>query len=386
MRILLLTPDYSTSGAVGGIGAYTVELGRGLADLGHDVHVLRWGRDPPRVDQEAGITLHDLPRARPPGRLARVASTPLVERLLLGLAVARRVRRLGRFDAIEAPDWMGLVWALSLVSRRTCIVTHVHGPLVLVTRQYRPDPPWHVRLAEALERRAASRADVVTSPASATTEALALAGWSTEGWQTVPCPVDVGKAPQAVPTDVLRVAWCGRLDALKDPSTLLAAVEHLQGAGVGPAAVTLVHDSRSSASDGRLERCRAEAGERGVTVEFVENIDREALRDLFGRAQVVAVTSRFETFSMVAAEALAAGRPVVCTTRCGIAGSVVAAGAGRTFEPGDAVGLAEALTPYLTDAEALTSAATAARDLAVQSLSSARIAARRAEIYERCRR
>jgi glycosyltransferase involved in cell wall biosynthesis len=306
----------------------------------------------------------------------------LPERLALGVAVARHVRRLGPFDAIEVPDWMALGWALSFVSGRACVVTHVHGPLVLVARQYRPNPPWHVRAAERLEQFATARADVVTSPSATTTRALEVAGWHTERWETVPCPVAVGEEPVPIP-DAMNVAWCGRLDPLKDPSTLLAAVEHLRGLGVGPVTITLVYDSRATGS-ARLEQCRVEARERGLTVEFVANISREALHDIFGRARVVAVTSRFETFSMVAAEALASGRPVVCTTTCGIASSLVSGGAGRVFEAGDFVELARALAPYLTDLETATSTSHAARELAVRSFSSAEIARRRLHIYERC--
>jgi glycosyltransferase involved in cell wall biosynthesis len=68
---------------------------------------------------------------------------------------------------------------------------------------------------------------------------------------------------------------------------------------------------------------------------------------VYETSRVVAVPSRYEPFSMVALEALAASRPVVVSDRCGAA--EVLPGDVARFGSGDDAALAEALRPLLDD-------------------------------------
>lgn len=65
-------------------------------------------------------------------------------------------------------------------------------------------------------------------------------------------------------------------------------------------------------------------------------------------ADVVAVTSQWESGPLVVLEALALGRPVV-STRVGLVPEVIAASSGRTVDVGDAEGFAAALLGALAD-------------------------------------
>ena len=75
---------------------------------------------------------------------------------------------------------------------------------------------------------------------------------------------------------------------------------------------------------------------------------RPNVDDELAAADVVAVTSRWESGPLVLLEALALGRPVV-STRVGLAPDVVRPENGRLVDVGDATGLASALADLLAD-------------------------------------
>ena len=102
MRLLLISAEYPP--VTDGIGTYVASLAPALVALGHEVHVLscRAGQAAEDVE-DRGVRLHRrglLPLPAP----ARLA--PVRDRLRAAASAAREARRLGRFDAIEAPDWL----------------------------------------------------------------------------------------------------------------------------------------------------------------------------------------------------------------------------------------------------------------------------------------
>ena len=101
-------------------------------------------------------------------------------------------------------------------------------------------------------------------------------------------------------------------------------------------------------------------------------------RAVYRMADVVALPSAGESFGMAAAEAAAAGTPVVVTDRCGVAGF---------FEPGEALvvpydrdALSDALRHVLSDAELRASLSVGGRAAAERS-SWDRVADRQEELY-----
>ena len=109
-------------------------------------------------------------------------------------------------------------------------------------------------------------------------------------------------------------------DLLVDAAALLGAtVGDVELVFVG-SSVTLPDGSSS------VEAIAARAERAGVRCRFTGHIARKELLGWYARARVVAVASRFDSFSQAGLEAMAAGRPVVCSTRAGLA---------EIAEPGD---------------------------------------------------
>jgi glycosyltransferase involved in cell wall biosynthesis len=113
------------------------------------------------------------------------------------------------------------------------------------------------------------------------------------------------------PSDSVTVLWIGFFDALKRPLLALSAFSaaaqrmpslRLRMIGIGP----LEGDLRCAVSQKKLSD----------RVHIESYMDREALALALAKAHVLLVTSTLETFSLVTAEALSTGIPVV-STRCG---------------------------------------------------------------------
>jgi glycosyltransferase involved in cell wall biosynthesis len=96
----------------------------------------------------------------------------------------------------------------------------------------------------------------------------------------------------------------------------------------------------------------------------------------------VAIPSRSESFSLAGLEAMAAGRPVVCTSRVGLAELIEGTGAGTVVEPDDPAALAAGLRPYLEDRALAAEAGERARAVVTTRLAPARIAQEREVAYE----
>jgi glycosyltransferase involved in cell wall biosynthesis len=375
MRILFVSSEFPP--ITDGIGAYVGSVTPALAARGHDVHVLSCLAGQERSDTvEDGVNVHRRGELRLRALDLGERGKPVKERVRRALSCRAEARRLGeRFDVVEAPDWM----AEGLLVTGAPIVAHLHTPMAVATEASAQPVTRTVRAADLIERLAVRRSRMVTSPSRLLLESLR--DWLPRDVEkrVVPYPVDLDKwaavAPIADgPPLVLAV---GRLESRKAPEVLVDAAARLDGAEI--AFVGRGYEYR----DGLhyrdwLERRAAAAG---VTCRFVDHVPRDELAALYGQARVVAVPSRYDNFPMVALEALASGRPVVCSDATGTAEVLDGSGAGAVVPVGDAAALAAALRPYVSDVAAAAAAGLEGRRLVAAELSPDRIAERREACY-----
>lgn len=165
----------------------------------------------------------------------------------------------------------------------------------------------------------------------------------------IPNTVDVEGFRLAAPGE--RVAdellWVGYRRPIKGIDTLLAAFRIVREAR--PAAtLRLVGRSTSAAEEAGWHRLAAELGVAGA-VAFDPPADRAGVAAAMARASIFVHASRYETFGVVAAEALAAGLPVVATDSGGVA-EILAPdpeALGALVQPEDAAALAAAILRVL---------------------------------------
>jgi D-inositol-3-phosphate glycosyltransferase len=175
----------------------------------------------------------------------------------------------------------------------------------------------------------------------------------------VPCGVDTALfAPGDA--DVARTAlglapgplllYVGRIAPIKGLETLLDAVGCLRGAG-HPARLIVVGgdaDERREGHEAELRRRVAGQG-LGEAVTFVGAQPQDRLRDYYVAADATVLPSYYESFGMVALEAMACGSAVIASRVGGLQTTVRDGVTGLLVSEGDPCALAETVARVLDD-------------------------------------
>ena len=150
--------------------------------------------------------------------------------------------------------------------------------------------------------------------------------------------------------------FVGRIEPLKGIETLFQAVARLRDLGVcecNRMAVAVIGgeaDSRDSqnAEMERLKQLRAEL-DLSELVTFLGAQDQDALPDYYAAAEAVIMPSHYESFGMVALEAMACGTPVIASEVGGLAYLVRDGETGFHVPDSDPELLADRICEILTD-------------------------------------
>lgn len=383
LKVLFLSIEYPPE-TPDGIGSYVFETGRALTRRGHEVHVLSCLPGQASRDYRDGeIWVHRRDEGEPRGvrRLGRGERT--AARLLHALACWREARALGvDFDVIETPDWMaeGLFFALA----RKPLLAQLHTPLAITSMYGVRRRNRDARVASFLERKTVEGARLVVSPSRLVADELSRQGWlKGKDVRIVRFSIDLERWGSGTPVGSTEpvVLYAARLEPLKAPEVLVEAsallAPELDGIRV------LIAGRSASSRDGapygewlanRIDELRAPC-------ELLGQVPRAEVERLSSSARVFVLPSRYENLPFAGLEAMAAGRPVICTSNTGLAEILDGTGAGAVVPPGDAEALAAALRPYLADAKVAAAAGALARDLARSHCSPDVIAEERERCY-----
>lgn len=364
MRIALLS--YRSKEHSGGQGVYVRHLSRGLAELGHEVTVFSGQPYPealdPRVRLEKVPSL-DLYRDPDPFRtphlrefrgpvdvleylLMLTAAFP--EPLTFTLRVARD-RRFDDFDVVHDNQSLGygLLW---LLRRGIPLVATIHHPIsrdrkvdiaAASLRKQVSTRRWYgfVRMQARVARRLPALLTVSTASATDTIEDF---GIDPDRMTIVPLGVD---------TDVFRPQGervPGRIVAIASADSPLKGVAHLLEAVAKLRVERDVELHLVSRIDPKSATARR-IEDLGLTdaVTLHSGMSDDELAALLASAEVMAVPSLYEGFSLPTVEALACGTPVVAS-RAGALPETVG-DAARLVTPGDVGELTDALGALLDD-------------------------------------
>jgi glycosyltransferase involved in cell wall biosynthesis len=169
----------------------------------------------------------------------------------------------------------------------------------------------------------------------------------TERAVVIPYPVvvDPPEVPATEPPfPPLVVGYIGRLHPKKNVEVLLRAVAEL-----GASANVIICGDGDPAYRAELHRLAAELS-LTARVEWRGHVDAAGRANLFAESHVVAMPSTYESFGMAAAEAMAAGVPVIVSRITGVAPVVEKYECGKIIEPGDVTALHEAIIDVASDA------------------------------------
>lgn len=257
------------------------------------------------------------------------------------VAVARLARLTKDSDLVHAHGLRaGLVAVLAGVGRARPTVVTLHNALL--------DPPGLRRhVLEFLERQVCRRADVLLGASEDLVARALQAGAHDARMAPVAAPVlaPVTRSEAAVRAELGSVdrpliLAIGRLHEQKGYDVLLLAAA--RWADRDPVPVVAI------AGDGPLEeRLRRQIAELGASVRLLGR--RRDVADLLGAADLVVLPSRWEARSLVAQEALRAGRPLVASSVGGIPALVD--GAAALIPAGDVDALDRAVQQLLDEPE-----------------------------------
>lgn len=173
-------------------------------------------------------------------------------------------------------------------------------------------------------------------------------------------PVDqnYAKSVIAAPEGHRLILFAGRVEPLKGIDTLFRAIAVMRDRGTecalcGLSVVIIGGDSSQSglaanAEMARLHHLRAELNLDDV-ITFVGAQNQDTLPNYFAAADCVVMPSHYESFGMVALEAMACGTPVIASDVGGLSKLVRHEETGYLVPPRDPVALADAIEHLLAD-------------------------------------
>ncbi|AAZ56290.1 glucosyltransferase [Thermobifida fusca YX] len=367
LRILIATDTYPPD--VNGASYFTYRLATGLAERGHDVHVVcASASGPPRVEVQDGVVLHRM-------RSVPVLVHPTMRTALpLGLTghIARIVDRL-------APHVVH-VQSHFTISRTALRCGRMAGVPVVLTNHFMPDNLFaHAHIPPRLHGvvgslawqdmiRVARTADYVTTPTQRAAELLASKGF-TRTVEAVSCGIDLDRfrpRPQdraqarahfGLP-DRETMVFVGRLDEEKRIDESIRALPVL----LRHRDVQLVLAGTGQRRE-ELERLARSLGV-AERVHFLGFVPDDDLPLVYVAADLFVIGSVAELQSIATLEAMSTGLPVVAADALALPHLVRPGRNGYLYPPGDVAQLAQRLLDVLESPDRRTAMGRASRDIA----------------------
>lgn len=362
MRILNVTQSYAPFFEFGGPPAKVRALAKGLAQRGHSVTVLTadWGIEKriPAAELAKAVRSPFGWRLEENGVQAIYLPTWMRYRALSwNPAVNRYCRaRLQNFDVVHIfglYDLLGPAVAAACRERGLQYVIEPIGMFVPIVRNLLLKQMYHV----ALGRKMFAGAKAVVATSEQEIQELAAGNLPQEkivlrrnGVEAPPAFPQPGtfRAKHGISNNAKVILFLGRLSSKKSPELLLQAFAALPEQ-IAERRVELVFAGPDeSGMKARLEELAAQLGVR-ARVHFPGAIFGEEKWAAYRDADVFVLPSQNENFGNTAAEAVAAGTPVIVTRDCGIA-PLLADRAGFSVAH-DAGAIREALEKILSNAE-----------------------------------
>ncbi|RIK45281.1 MAG: glycosyltransferase family 1 protein [Chloroflexi bacterium] len=384
----------------GGLNVHVRELARQFDAIGVDVDIFTRRSDPVTPEIQ-----HISPRARvvtidagPPAEVFKDDIFCYLPEFSSEVALFS-LRDGVRYDIIHSHYWLS-GWAAHLLRRYWNVpVVHTFHTLAhlknAVAGSSRPESVMRLQV----ERRLVDIVDTVIAPnPDERAELVWRLGGNNANICTIPPGIDldlftprdahVARRKLGLPERPL-VLFVGRIDAVKGIDTLLDAFAALVRTYAPEESPLLVFVGGSLADNGNgfgddLQPVVTRAEELGIrdNVLFRGSAPQELLPDYYAAATVGAVPSRYESFGLVAVEAMACGLPVVASRAGGLKFTVDDEVSGLLVHPSDPKALADGLRRIIDNPGLRASMQVGARQTAIR-FSWQAIAPAMLNLYER---
>jgi D-inositol-3-phosphate glycosyltransferase len=328
----------------GGMNVYVRDLAHEFVRRGIQVDIFtrHQGICDPRIEHElghGGRVIHI--SAGPPAFLPAIKHLELLPQFTQ--SVLEFVAREGmRYDVIHSHYWLSGCVAHDLQrawndQRVAPIVQMFHTLGLMKNRIALHDRDREPSLRVDKERQVMEKVDRIVAATPAEEAQLQwLYGVDLNKVATIPPGVDLrrfhpislqeARHRVGVPLDDRMILFAGRIEPLKGVDTLIRAIAILRAGCPDPAPCLHLaiiggdpnDPSQENAEMERLKQMRVELGIEDV-VTFLGAKDQDTLHYYYSAAEVVVMPSHYESFGMVALEAMACGTPVIASEVGGLA-------------------------------------------------------------------
>jgi glycosyltransferase involved in cell wall biosynthesis len=393
MKIAFISYEYPPDTGGGGIATYVRQAARMLASRGHHVEVfaaspLRCG-----TTTEEGIVLHRTDETHRRDFAGRIA--PIF---------AARHEEIG-FDVVEGPDYSADAREAAQLVPQIPLVVKLHTPHYIIRQIHAPFERGLLERARAhasalrrgtplfwhpnddVERDHCRRADEVAAPSRAIGSKL------TRDWKLDPAKVSLVPLPYTPSEEMLRipvetrtgvVTFLGRLEMRKGVLDLARAIPLILRRQPD-ARFRFVGQPVESPVPGMDMREYLEPmlERHSRSVEFTGPVPPDRIPSILAETDLCVFPSIWESFGLVCAEAMAAGRGVIASSAGGMAEILNHGEVGRTVPPHEPQRLATAVIELLADPEERMRLGQAARARVLAEYNADRIATLQEASYVR---
>ena len=353
----------------GGMNVYVRDLTRTLGALG--VHVDVFTRS---QDEHVPHVLHDLGYGNRVVHIKAGQEVPLPKQDLLsfvpefftGIEEFASIKDL-EYDLIHSHYWLSGLAAIELKQKWGVPFVHMFHTLgVMKQRVARPDEEVEGDYRLSGEIRVLEEADciIAATPAEmaqiqwlyqANTQKIAIIPPGVDLSRFYPIPADEAKEVIGVPPCDQMLLYVGRIEPLKGIDTLIEAIAYIrrndgfEGNSFCLAVIGGEPDLSSDDMNVEMARLKDLCHEHGLDdlVTFLGKRDQDTLPYYYSAAEAVVVPSHYESFGIVALEAMACGTPVVASQVGGLAYLVQDGVTGYTVPSSDVKALADRIAELI---------------------------------------
>ena len=355
----------------GGMNVYVRDLSRELDRRGIAVDCFTRSQNPdiPRISTRLGLNarvIHVPAGPEAPYDKNEIANhLPRFVHGVLDFAQRQRVT----YDVIHSHYWLSGLVARDLRHAWDTPIVHMFHTLGQMKNSVASSPQeWETEQRIEGEAEVMALADrLVAATPLERAQMVWLYGADAKKISVVPCGVDLNlfhpipqneaKQVLGLPLERCVILFVGRIEPLKGIDTLLRSIaliapempcwqDELSVIIIGGAPGAGIEQVNAELA--RLERLRAELGIEEL-VTFLGAKDQDMLAYYYSAAELVVMPSHYESFGMVALEAMACGTPVVASKVGGLAFNVQDGHTGYLVPERNAEALAARIRPLLKD-------------------------------------
>lgn len=337
LRIALVSRQFPPENEAG-IARWTYMMAKGLAARGHAVHVVTLAAREPFARFQDGFWVHALEEKPASQNVARAARANIPDGLVPWCAmVFEAIAKLKTFgvEVVSFPIW-DMEGALLLEEESLGVVMSLHTTYALAKpfkHEWNIRPlfeHFHVKRAIEMEKNLLSKVDHILANSNAIVTDIektygvsinSKTSYSPHG-TLPPIGIDDGAISQKVKNEsgrVVKVSYVGRFEARKGFDLACDAITRVLNGNAEDVRVTFVGDEISEETLEGFKIADPSYLLQDRRVFFQGKLSRQALDQIYFESDIVLMPSRYESFGLVAIEAMAAGAAVIALASGGLA-------------------------------------------------------------------